>query len=140
MTSLTRISRELSASLDLNYLLHQVYEEALRTTRADCGTILLFDLSRPEGERPRIRFYVGDTPQEVLSDREVSIFENGEPLNLSNAGQIDFPLPHELIESVLAVPIYYLQRPAGLIMLHAHSPNHFDIGSMEITQALASQG
>ena len=139
MTALTRISRELSASLDLNYLLNQVYEEALRTTHADCGTILLFDLSIPPGEKPRIRFFVGDTPREVLSDREVAIIENGEPLNLSNEGQIDFPMPHELIESLLVVPIYYLQRPAGLILLHAHDTNHFDKGAEEITQALASQ-
>jgi PAS domain S-box-containing protein len=140
MTSLTRISRELSASLDLNYLLHQVYDEALRTTHADCGTILLFDLSSPPGDKPRIRYYVGDTPQEVLSDREVSIIENGGPLNLGSAAIIDFPLPHDSIESVLAIPIYYLQRPAGLILLHSHNPNHFDQGALEITQALASQG
>ncbi len=45
LTALTRISRELNTSVELNHLLQRVYEEAILTTKADCGTILLFDLA-----------------------------------------------------------------------------------------------
>jgi len=60
LTALTRISRELSASLDLGSLLQLVYDEAVRTTRADCGSLVLFDLSCPLEEAPQIRFLVGE--------------------------------------------------------------------------------
>ena len=62
MVAINRISRELSTSLDLHYLLNLVYDEALRTTRADCGTVLLFDL---EGRRspacPFARLFVSSS-------------------------------------------------------------------------------
>jgi GAF domain-containing protein len=70
LTSLTRISRELGTSLDLKSLLQLVYSEALRITRADGGSIILFDLSRPAGEPPIIRYSVGDSPSETLGTLE----------------------------------------------------------------------
>jgi len=44
LTALTRLSRELNTTLQLEPLLQRIYDEALHTTDADCGTILLFDL------------------------------------------------------------------------------------------------
>ena len=43
LTAVMRVSRELNASLDVKKLLELVHDESLRTTHADCGTILLFE-------------------------------------------------------------------------------------------------
>ncbi len=48
MTTLTRLGRELNNTLDLKTLLQRVYDEALRVTHADCGSILLFEWHEPE--------------------------------------------------------------------------------------------
>jgi hypothetical protein len=80
MTAITRISRELSTSLDLNYLLNLVYDEALRTTRADCGTILLFDLEDMAAKpADAVRFFVGDMLDWELSPLEQLVLERDAP-------------------------------------------------------------
>jgi PAS domain S-box-containing protein len=139
LTALSRISRELSTSLDLSNLLQLVYSEALQTTRADCGTILLFDLNRDPGELPKTRFFVGDHPGEGLSETLVKILTFGEPVIIQDTGQHELVLPHEEIASILVVPINYLQRAAGLIILHARTSNRFDQDALEIAASLADQ-
>jgi hypothetical protein len=48
LTAMMRVSRELSASLDVKQLLEVIHAESLHTTHADCGTVLLFDPSTGE--------------------------------------------------------------------------------------------
>ena len=43
LTSIARVSRELNSMTDLKSLLEVVRDESLRTTRAECGAILLFN-------------------------------------------------------------------------------------------------
>ena len=61
LTAMTRISREINTTTEGKYLLQVVYDEALRTTRADCGTILLFNLENTNGsdKAPEIIFHLG---------------------------------------------------------------------------------
>ena len=139
LTALTRISRELSTTLDLTYLLQMVYDEALRTTRADCGTIMLFDLSRPVEQIPSVRFYVGDAPPRELSAQEIQVLRRSELINIPDTNLESIPLAHSGIQSALLVPIVYQGRPAGLIVMHANTPGRFDLAAMEISQALAAQ-
>jgi PAS domain S-box-containing protein len=139
MTSLTRITRELSTSLDLKYLLQLVYDEALRTTRADCGTILFFELGQPPEATPQIRFWVGDPPAAELSSLELQVLASGMGYVLRDMQNPDFRMPHEGVQSVLLVPIYYQDRPGGLICLHSSEAEHFDESAMDIAQSLAAQ-
>ncbi len=139
LTALTRISRELSTSLDLRYLLQLVYDESLLTTRANCGTIHLFDLNRPSPGGPRTRFYIGDMPSGELSLWEKQALEKGEPVNLADAAEAGYTGPHEGIASALIVPIAYHQKQAGLIVLHGAQPGQFDDTAVEISQTLAVQ-
>ncbi len=139
LTALTRISRELSTSLDLNYLVQLVYDEALRTTQADCGTILLFDLDRSPEDEPEVRVYVGDAPPEQLSELEKSVLLRGSPEIIPDTSQMVLNLPHEEIASLLIVPVIYQKRAAGLMLLHSKILDHFDISAVEIAQSLASQ-
>ena len=52
LTAIMRVSRELNASLNVNKLLELVHAESLRTTHADCGTILLFKSARKTSRDP----------------------------------------------------------------------------------------
>jgi len=140
MTSITRISRELSTSLDLDYLLQMVYDEALQTTQADCGTIALFDLNQTKNEgQPTIRFYIGDKPDAELSEVGKLVLEKDLPILVADLNRSDYPKPHPEVQSMLVAPISYQQRHAGLISLHGRAPNQFDDTSVEITQSLAIQ-
>jgi PAS domain S-box-containing protein len=139
LTALTRISHELSTTLDLKYLLQLVYDEALQTSRADCGTILLFDMNRPTPGGPCVRFFIGDTPAKELLPVEKSVLEKNEPLNIPDTREAGYSGGHEGIQSVLLVPITYRQRQAGLMTLHSRSLGCFDATAVEISQSLAVQ-
>ena len=140
MTAINRIGRELSTSLDLNYLLQLVYTEALRTTGADCGTILLFNLEVvPEDDLPQVRFYMGDDPGSVMSAMIRLVLERDASQVVADFSRSDFAPPHDEVQSALVVPITYQQRHAGMICLHGKTPNQFDETALEITQTLAVQ-
>ncbi len=140
MTAITRIGRELSTTLDLNYLLKLVYDEALRTTGADCGTILLLDIdSGSQGTSRAVRFSVGDVPSSPFSSLEELAFERNAAQVMDDFSHSALLPPHEGVQSMLVAPIAYQQRPAGLISLHSRQPNGFDQTAMEITQSLAIQ-
>ena len=140
MTAISRISRELSTSLDLEYLLQMVYDEALKTTKADCGTILLFDLAHDEQvERPSIRFFVGDQPGDGLTVLENLVLDEDTPRLVSDFSRSEYERPHSDVQSLLVAPISYQQRHAGLISLHGRTPGQFDDTALEITQSLAIQ-
>jgi PAS domain S-box-containing protein len=138
LTAITRISRELSTSLDLNYLLNLVYDEALRTTRADCGTILLFDLQNNRAKQD-IRFFVGDMPDAELSPLERKVIDRDEPMLVADFARSEFRAPHPGIHAALVVPISHQRRIAGLICLHGKTAGQFDNTALEISQSLAVQ-
>ena len=140
MTAITRISRELSTSLDLNYLLKLVYAEALRTTSADCGTIMLFHLDLDSGVAShQMRFFVGDEPPDSLTLLEQIALDQDAPQVVSDFNRSEFQPPHFGIQSALVVPISWQQQHGGLIYLHGKSLNQFDATAAEITQSLAVQ-
>ena len=139
LTALTRISRELSASLNLGSLLQLVYDEAVRTTRADCGSLVLFDLNCPPEEAPRIRFLVGEPGAVELSPFELSVLEKGEPFFMDDVSNLNEAPPHEGVASLMIIPIFFQSQPVGLILLHSRIPGRFDSASVEIAQSLAAQ-
>ena len=137
LSSLTRISRELSSTLDLERLLRVVYDEGLRTTRASCGTILYFDV-QSEGE-PNITASVGDSPGTGLSPIERAALKDGKSMLVDNSIQGEHQPAHEGVLSELVIPIAYQEKTLGLIHLHAAESGCFDETALEITQSLAVQ-
>ena len=146
LTALTRISRELNTSLDLHSLLNLVHDELLRTTKASCGTISLYDqVEDSRGER-RAFVRVGDDLEGILSALETKVMAFEEPIVVSDyalpvpsIGNVHVEPPHSGVVSSLIVPIAYQEGIAGLIHLHASVADHFDTTAIEITQSLATQ-
>lgn len=140
LTALNRITRELSASLDLEHLMEIVYEEALRITRADCGSLLLFDLQRvSQGNKWPLRLNLGEPVPAEMGALEQQALRSGAPIIVAEVSPDTTAVLHEGVGSLLIVPIFYRQYPAGLIHLHARHVNHFGPTVTEIVQSLAAQ-
>ncbi len=156
LTAVTRVSRELSSTLQLEQLLQRVFEEVLRTTRADCGTIVLFALHEADFQNnvssssPRVLLRLGES-KSGLHSLERMVLKRGETLILNDfnplrdvvdaleAGIELAQPPHEGIQSAMVIPIFYQDQIAGLIHLHARAPFRFDESAREIGETLAIQ-
>jgi PAS domain S-box-containing protein len=157
MTTLTRLGRELNNTLDVQTLLQRVYEEALRVTHADCGSILLFELHDPGetqetgatpagNQEPKVLLRLGDKPGEKLlttdlHSLEKTVLEQGASLIIQDfkSAWTGYLPSHSGIRSALLIPIAYQSRVAGLIHLHAKNPEHFGEAERNIGEALAIQ-
>ncbi len=139
LTALTRVSRELSTSRDLGNLLRIVYDELLKIASATCGTILLVDYMAAQEDAPIVRYHHGDVPPDPLTPEMVSALQSGETISLSDLSAANIPQPHELVESVLIVPIRYQTRSVGLILLHSSSTAGFETSVVDVILSLAAQ-
>ncbi len=156
LTSLTRISRELNSTLDLNRLLQRVFDETLQTTSADCGSIILFELdeaptSETDAQPVKIMLHLGDPHAADLSAVEQAVIERKETVIVkdfeatvdirpnSRGGLPPSRPAHPGVRSAMIVPIAYQERVAGLIHLHSRSPYRFDESARGIAETLAIQ-
>jgi PAS domain S-box-containing protein len=157
MTALAHISRELNSTLDLEHLLSRVFDEAVRTTGADCGKILLFNVGEEQPDLRGVMLSVGEEPTPDLHPLEQVVLKENESLIVNDFANLEEEPPSEWYESLsvearaslsplhaevrsaLIVPITYQGQVAGLIHLHARSPHHFDSALREISETLAVQ-
>jgi GAF domain-containing protein len=138
LTTITHVTRELNASMDLTRLLEVIHEQSLRTTRADCGTILLFDTSSDASD-PRVTYRLGCQGEEPLASLTLQVLSSGEPLLVSDFETDLLDAPHANVRSALIVPIAHQGKILGVINLHATSPHFFDQTALETLQTLAMQ-
>ena len=138
LTAITHVARELNASMDLTRLLEVIHEQSLRTTRADCGTILLFDSSSSALE-PRVTFRLGCPVEEPVTSLTRQALSSGEPLLIADFESGLLEPPHADVRSALVVPIVHQGKTLGVINLHAPTPNFFDQTALETLQTLALQ-
>ncbi|MGE5464173.1 MAG: GAF domain-containing protein, partial [Syntrophothermus sp.] len=136
LTSIVRVTRELNSILDLRTLLDVVRDEALRTTHADCGAVLLLDADT--SNRPTVVLSKGCSVPETLSPLDQKAIASGDGQLIADyAGSENVP-DHEGVRSAIVIPIVSKGRTAGLIHLHSTQPNFFDQDSFEVVQTLAS--
>ncbi len=137
----SRIARELTATNDLRELLRLIYEESLKVTRADCGSVMFFNFSEIEDDQQQARTVVmalGHSPDADLLWREhISVLKH-EPLVLRTDGDSAQP-PHDGIERVVLTPITYQDNLFGLIELHASQADVFDGPVLETLRTLGIQ-
>jgi PAS domain S-box-containing protein len=139
LVAVTRISREMNKTLDLQVLIQMIHAEAIRGTGADCGSVVLLDLTRPAEEAGMVRLWHGDLHEPGLSDVEQRCVEQAAPFRITQFSLDKLPPPHAGIQSGLIVPILYQQRVAGLILLHGYRFDQFSETDEDICQSLAVQ-
>lgn len=138
LTSIARVSRELNSMVDLKSLLEVVHDESLRTTRAECGTILLFDTTA-SSDPPPVILALGCPYPESVSALDQKAIRTGYPELIPDYSLTDETPIHEGARSALVVPITSQGKTAGLIHLHSGRVGFFDQASLEVIQTLASQ-
>jgi GAF domain-containing protein len=104
LTSIARVSRELNSMIDLKSLLEVVRDESLRTTRAECGAILLFNTTVSSNPPPVILALGCDLP-ETFSALDQKAIESGEAQLVIDYSMNDETPFHEGVRSALIVPI-----------------------------------
>lgn len=139
LTAITHVARELNDSMDLTRLLEAIHEQSLRTTRADCGTILLFDTTASDALEPRVTYRLGCPVEETLTSLTRQVLSSGESLLVSDFETSLLIPPHADVRSALVVPVVNQGKTLGVINLHAHSPDFFDQTALETLQTLALQ-
>lgn len=138
LTSITRVSRELNALGDIKSLLDVVHDESLRTTHAECGAILLFDVN-DSSSPPPINLSKGCQLPAALSPLELRVIETGSSQLIEDLETTEGATGHDGICSALIVPILVQGTTVGLIHLHSTKAGFFDQSSLEVTETLASQ-
>ena len=138
LITIARVSRELNASLDINQLLEILRDEAVRSTNADCGSVLLLD---PEAaaDNPRVIKSNGCSSNAELSPFERSAIEKAKSFLVSDFDREGFFPPHAGIHSALVVPLTHQKRLIGLLQLHSEEPAHFNAEGLDFVETLAFQ-
>src|SRR5690349_6667412 len=104
LTSIARVSRELNSMTDLKSLLEVVRDESLRSTRAECGAILLFNTA-VSTDPPPVILSLGCPLPETYSPTDQKVIETGEPALIVDYSVNDEMPIHEGVRSALIVPI-----------------------------------
>ncbi len=138
LTSISRVSRELGASFDLKHLLQIIHDEAMRSVKATCSSVVLFDEKSSRTEL-KAQFFIGCKTGGELTPLEETILGNGEAQVIGDYSQEGIFPPHDGVRSAIIAPIMYQGRNIGLINLHSNHPNFFKSESVELIKALALQ-
>ncbi len=148
LSSLQRVSREISATLDLKHILHVVLEEAMRPSQVTYGAIVLREATSgelqlevcagySEAEETRIRAMLrAPEAHPVLAE----ILNANQPLLISDvaAKGSEVNVGSEA-RSMLIVPISYAESLAGVLFLESGERDAFDQGTLEFAEGLSSQ-
>ncbi|RLD00576.1 MAG: hypothetical protein DRI77_00210 [Chloroflexi bacterium] len=149
LRSLRRVGREISATLDLEHILHLIVKEAMRTSRATRGSIVLREAASGE---LGLQVYTGYSEAErahldaTLRAPEAhpvlaQVLRTNQSLLVPDAvvvkeSQVNTKSP---ICSALVVPIFYSEALTGLILLESNEKDILDYDVIEFVEGLASQ-
>ena len=140
LTALTRVSREINQTLQLDRILRLVHDEALYATRATCGTIVLFDMDT-SASGPTVAMRLGDESLgKKLTNLEAEVV-SGEGMRRRVQGiePASALAAHTGVRAALVVPILTQGQVVGLLHLHSDQPDGLDETAEEAAVALAAQ-
>ncbi|MCE9645618.1 MAG: GAF domain-containing protein [Chloroflexi bacterium] len=138
LSAITRVGRELGATLDIQPLLKIIHDEGLRVVHADCASIVLFEQKTTLSD-PKVEFFAGCEPGAGMSDIQQAALTSAEPQIVADFSLENKRIPHQGVNSALVVPITYQAQIVGLISLHSRQPGFFTADVAELVQALAVQ-
>ena len=144
LSAITRVGRELGASLDIKHLLRVIHDEGLRAVKAQCSSIFVFDddlahaASNGHPKEYKIKYFAGCETSRELTSAELAVLQSGEPVFVNEFVDGQIP-PHEGARSMAIVPIMVQRQPIGLINMHDGQPGFFSQELVEVALALATQ-
>ncbi|MFW5772225.1 MAG: GAF domain-containing protein, partial [Phototrophicaceae bacterium] len=141
LDAISRVSNELTITLDLDQILDVICKESVATLRAQSATVVLFRPfetwsapNRPEVER-RLG---GDDSMPELADVEREAVDRGDEAVVVQDYEFSLfnPAPASA-SSALAVTIQYLDQPVGVIHLYHTEASVFDERSTAFIETMA---
>ena len=139
LNALSRVVREFNTAADVNSLVQVVYDESMRISGADCGSIFLLNDNYKTHPEAGITELAGEAQGNALLQIERDALESGDHILIDDYGQSDYSRPHEEVRSGLCVPIAFQGQSNGMIHLHAKTKFRFDEAAVEIIRTLAVQ-
>lgn len=131
LDAISRVSNELTMTLDLDTVLGIIASEAAQATGASAGTVAL--LKPPHMWRvpnvPELDRRVGDTSfaEDRLADIELeAILRVTDPVIITDYEFSTLDPEPIYVRSALATPIVYLDQVVGVLHLYHREPNRFD--------------
>ncbi len=146
MEVLQRVTREITATVDLDHILDEVLGEAIRFCGGDAGLIALFDEQDVE-----LRVFQGYAEEDLRHLRALSsdskpgsplynFVERQELVNIADVQKLSNAAvyPPEA-RSLLMAPVFYEQRLVAALLIQSHRPNTFGKAEKEFVEGLAVQ-
>lgn len=130
LDAISRVSNELTLTVNLDKVLDVIRHEAAQATKADGSTIALL--------LPQDMWHVADKPElnrrigyaemmRSLADIELeAVYRGADPVIVDDYERSGFRPEPAKARSALAVAFLYLDQIVGVLHLHHHEPNHFD--------------
>jgi len=149
LRALNHIARTVSATLDLDILLPNVYQEIQEIFQPDAFFIALYD---PEKKVIDYRFLIDegqqDTPQQgpLSSDLTSHVIRTGEPLLITDLSKQQADLPgyqtwgtHKVAATWMAVPMILGERVVGVMNVQRYHAYAYDDDHLEFLRTIADQ-
>ncbi len=141
LDAISRVSNELTLTLDLDHILNVIREEAVKATGASGGTVALL---RPadrwrERNQPELERRLGEGPQRLAEVERQAVLRQGEALLVVDYAESVYDAVPEAARSALAVAFVHESQPVGVIHLYHQHPNYFDERADEFLQTLATK-
>lgn len=148
LAGLQRASRELNSTLDLDKILNLVLEETMQVTKADFGSISLYEAQggklvahKEQGELAILEAHwerLTEPPNGPVVLEEV--FYAGKTMLIPDINYYEHYLARGKDTcSTVVIPVYYGGEPIGLINLESKQRNFFNESQLGYLEALANQ-
>lgn len=138
LISISRIGRELNASLELDHIIQVIHDESLRAVHADCANITIFE-AESQKNNPRLALTFGCSSGQALSPLERRALETGELILIPDFEKENETPPHHHVRSIVLAPIVYEGNVSGLIHLHSSQPAYFSDETVYTLETIAAQ-
>lgn len=146
LDSISRVSNELTNTVELPRILTVIYNEAIRSTNADGGSVILL---RPVDEwqfpdQPEVEQRMGEVDGMRISDlapiEREAIMRGADTVLISDYEFSTMQAAPQRARSAVAAAMLYLDRVVGVIHLYHFDPNHFDDRAATFSMTLAVKG
>lgn len=139
LRSVSRISHELNATLELERILEVIATEALRAEGARWGNLVMIE-GDADSDELKYTMYFGTEVGEEAQILERAVLRGGEVLVIDDFERVPYyPSPIPGARSALLVPIHFENRVVGIISLYGYRPRGLGPSAAEFVQALSSQ-
>ncbi|MBZ0299855.1 MAG: GAF domain-containing protein [Anaerolineae bacterium] len=141
LDAISRVSNELTLTLDFDHILGVILDEAIKASGADGGTVALLrpaERWRVPGQ-PEIERRIGDALDGLADVERQAVARRGEAVLVSDYAEAEgYPLP-AAAQSALATAFIYEDQVVGIIHLYHQQPHTFDERESEFLRTLAAK-